>query len=166
MRMLKLVLAFKNLGLEFSLKVRIRRKYRHIEIIKNFFRKVKNEAGPQIVKSFMHNVRKAQTYVRCFLACRAARRELCSRFWVKIESKIRSDLVAAQHARHIESQNTLSNVPEIMETIFKFRASKSKAIRMVSSLRRLEHERHEKNSGKGERGAKRKQNHHTTFLHN
>ena len=47
-RMMQLVLAFKNLGLEFSLNVRIRRKHRSMEIIKNFFHKVQTEAGPQV----------------------------------------------------------------------------------------------------------------------
>ncbi|GMH92886.1 hypothetical protein TL16_g12480 [Triparma laevis f. inornata] len=145
-RMMQLVLAFKNLGLEFSLNVRIRRKHRSMEIIKNFFHKVQTEAGPQIVKTFMYNVRKAQTYVRQFLACRKARRELCGRFWLKIEAAIRNKIVSQNHQRHIVSQQILSEVPELMDTVYKFRAAKGKARRAISKMKMVEVERHKKNA--------------------
>ncbi|GMH97884.1 hypothetical protein TrST_g11263 [Triparma strigata] len=145
-RMMQLVLAFKNLGLEFSLSVRIKRKHRYMEIIKNFFHKVQAEAGPQIVKTFMYNVRKAQAYVRTFLACRKARREICSRFWIKIEASIRNKIVSQNHQRHILSQQILSEVPEVMDTVYKFRAAKGRARRAISKMKLVEAERHKRNA--------------------
>ncbi len=144
MRMLKLVMAFKNLGLPFTLGIRIRRKQRGIGFIKRFLEKVKKEAGPQIVKTFMYNVRKAQSYVRTFLACRAARRELCNRYWVKIEVQIRSEM--AQHAkeRSRASQSVLSEIPDMVETQYKFKAVKSKASKLLLKNKRLEVELDEK----------------------
>ncbi|GMI37256.1 hypothetical protein TeGR_g13174, partial [Tetraparma gracilis] len=140
MRMMKLVLAFKNLGLEFSLKVRIRRKHRSIEVIKTFMDKIKKEAGPQIVKTFMYNVRKAQTYVRTFLACRKARRELCNRYWVKIEHSIRGEMSSAARLHREVSQRLLAEIPDMMETQFKYRALKSKIKRQLMKTKMVEGE--------------------------
>ena len=144
MRMLKLVLAFKDLGLPFTLKVRIRRKHKFVETIKAFLDKIKAEAGPQIIKTFMHNVRKAQNYVRMFLACRKSRRELCNRYWVKIETKIRGEMHAKMREKMSQSQRLLAEIPDMMEVQYKFKAMRGKVRRQMQKVKEVEGVRKER----------------------
>jgi hypothetical protein len=141
MRMLKLVLAFKDLGLPFSLKVRIRRKHKAVELIKELLDKAKKEAGPAIVKVFMGNVRRAQRYVRIFLACRAARREVVTRYWIKLETKMRIGMKEAARLQQAASQRLLSEIPDMIETQTKFEMIRRKVRKQMIKTKAVETER-------------------------
>jgi len=136
-RMLKIVLAFRNLGLPFSLKVRIRRKHRSADLLKHFFYKMKSESGPQIVNNFMYQVRKGQTYVRQFLACRLARREVANLYFLKIEGEIRQRLIREERERELNAMNVLNEIPGIAETQYRFKAMKSKNSRLQNKTKRM-----------------------------
>tara|TARA_B110000305_G_C19411898_1_gene625902 strand:+ start:867 stop:1916 length:1050 start_codon:yes stop_codon:yes gene_type:complete len=135
--MLKLVLAFRNLGLPFSLKVRIQRKHRSANLLVEFLQKINAESGPQIVNNFMFQVRKGQNYVRQFLACRNARREVANLYFLKIESEVRARLVKEENERDVLRQSVLSEIPGIAETQYRFKALKNRNASLQSKTRRM-----------------------------
>ena len=143
-RMLRLVLAFKNLGLGFSIKVRIRRKHKAADLLQKFLYKVKSEAYPSIIKAFVYSVKKAQRSSKQFVECQRARKEVMNKMWLKLEMTIRSEFAVKAKAIAAANQKLLDNNPDMVDTQYRFAAAKSKVSRLLIKTKELNTVRIEK----------------------